>query len=67
MESYETRIRGLIRDEVSMGTYGLVELEVRELESKLKEAEDRISLMCTGCCSPDVRKGCGCIGAKEDK
>lgn len=26
------KVKGLIKDEVCMGTYGLVELEVRELE-----------------------------------
>lgn len=40
------KVKGLIKDEVCMGTYGLVELEVRELEQikdDLLEALIRIS------------------------
>lgn len=32
-----TKVKELIKDEVSMGTYGLVELEVRALEQSNKD------------------------------
>lgn len=51
MENYKvtTKVKSLIRDEVSMGTYGLVELEVRALEKShtdLLEALIEINGLC---------------------
>jgi len=35
-----TRVKELIGDEVCMGTYGLVELEVKALEQQLKDCKE---------------------------
>jgi hypothetical protein len=40
MENITTKIKGLIKDEVCMGTYGLVELELYNLEKKIIDFAD---------------------------
>ena len=37
MSKEEIEIKGLIRDEVCIGTYGLVELKLRELKKSVEE------------------------------
>lgn len=49
---FEQRIKELINDEVCMGTYGLVELELRELikhvhNEAIKQAESNLELIQT--------------------
>lgn len=39
------KVKELIGDQVGMGTYGLVELELKEFDKRIKELEARIAML----------------------